>query len=348
MLGCLGFAFAAAYPHRVLTTRRRWFVAWSFTPALAFLIAVVAWPGLMVRESGFATPSAMEVTFLVTGVSYAFMLAVFLPRWVRQPDGPMRAQFSFVLLALAFWALHDGLSGVHALASHEIDRPIALANAVVHAAGVFLALAVVGHSARRVLSRAHAPEDRAMLVAFGLTAPFAALQFLDLPYPMMRVHLAVDVLVLPILAYGAVRYQILDVDIAVKRGIKRGTLGAVALAILLVVQQMIEQYVGSEQGVVVGGLVAGLAIFAATPLQRAAERLSERAMPNVSATESYLNFRRLELYRVALEGILADGVVETTEVRVLKGLREELGVSMEEHNLLERQLREKAARAVAA
>jgi len=62
------------------------------------------------------------------------------------------------------------------------------------------------------------------------------------------------------------------------------------------------------------------------PLHRLAERAAERALPGVDESADYLTERRLEVYRDAIEGALADGSISQRERAILGKLQESRGI----------------------
>jgi len=133
-----------------------------------------------------------------------------------------------------------------------------------------------------------------------------------------------------LLAYGILKTQLFDIDLRIKVGLSRGTVVAVFLAVFVVVAQIAQELLSDTLGLVVGGIAAALLLFAAAPLQRAAHRLADRAMPGVTASPDYLSYRKLHVYRAAVEAAQADGVITHRERTVLDTLRHELSIRDED------------------
>lgn len=91
----------------------------------------------------------------------------------------------------------------------------------------------------------------------------------------------------------------------------------------------------------IGG--AALLVFAFGPLQRLAERFSERAVPVAGGADAYVEYRRLRIYHAALEGALKDGRVDAWEADALAALRRELRITEQEHALIEGEIRRAVA-----
>lgn len=158
----------------------------------------------------------------------------------------------------------------------------------------------------------------------------------------VRFHWAGTTVILFVLlaAYGIFKAQLFDIDLRIKHTLRRGTLAAFYLAAFLVVTQLAQNFLSLRFGWVYGGLATGLLLFAAVPLQRLAERVAHAAMPHVAATEAYLTYRKIEVYKEALEGLLEDGDISTKERRVLERLQKKLGIASSDANALESDVRQ--------
>jgi hypothetical protein len=92
-------------------------------------------------------------------------------------------------------------------------------------------------------------------------------------------------------------------------------------------------------------IAAALLVYFLAPLQRIAERVANRAMPETVSTPEYLAYRKMQVYEAALtEALGGDGISEK-ERAILTRLRDSLGVSADDARAMEDDLR---ARRVAA
>ena len=162
----------------------------------------------------------------------------------------------------------------------------------------------------------------------------------DLAY--ILVAPAFSVVFMGVLSYGILRTQLFDIDLRLKLTISRGAIAAVFLGVFFVVAELAQNYLSNAYGWAIGGIAAGLLLFALSPLQRAAERLANVAMPNVSGSADYVAARKFFVYRAALESALADGGATPKERAMLARLRDELGLRAEDAEQLERDMRKAA------
>lgn len=130
-----------------------------------------------------------------------------------------------------------------------------------------------------------------------------------------------------LLGYGILRAQVFDIDIKLKWTLSRGTMASVFVAVFFLVANAAQEFLAEELGWALGGIAAGALLLVISPLQRAAEGLASAALPGVAAHSEYASFRKLEVYKGALEEMLQDGALNDRDRAVLRRLRERLGLS---------------------
>jgi hypothetical protein len=145
-----------------------------------------------------------------------------------------------------------------------------------------------------------------------------------------------------LVGYGILTVQLLDIDLKVRWTIKQGTVAAAFLAVFFLVSEGSELFLSNALGNVVGLLASALLIFVFAPLQHAADRLAERAMPGVRDTPEYASFRKLQVYAAALESAYQEGGVSERERSMLTSVATTLGIHPEDAEQLERDIREKS------
>jgi hypothetical protein len=218
------------------------------------------------------------------------------------------------------------------------------------AMGVVLALSLV--ASLDALRRARgSPQKRqkakGYLLAFACNDLAALLG--ALPGFSFTINLAesVGALVLTIcfvlfLLRALVRDQLFDFDVKLKWTLKRGTLVAIILGTFFVVSALAEQYL-QQFGWVFGGLAVGALLFALRPIERAIDRLADRAMPKTTGTPEYLAQRKHEIYRAAVEEATRGGSVSVKERRLLLRLAGDLEIPADEAMRLESDVLEATA-----
>ncbi|HET6404977.1 MAG TPA: hypothetical protein VFH78_10045 [Candidatus Thermoplasmatota archaeon] len=133
-----------------------------------------------------------------------------------------------------------------------------------------------------------------------------------------------------LIAYGVLRAQLFDIDLRLKRTIRQSTIAGVLVGAFFIVSEATQQIAAERMGPMLGIVAAGALVFAMSPLQRLADRLSDAAMPSVRDTAEYRTVRKREVYRAALESVMTDGKVTPAERAVLATLADELGLGARE------------------
>lgn len=342
-------ALPLVYPVWKPSMRRVGLLLACLVPPVTFLILALAVPQEFLVATGAWNWVAL-VIFITDAGALLVPFWVFGIRWLRTKPGPLRTQFLYVLVPFLLWAINDGVEFTTGVAtgpdpgSSSGVRTLVLVHMALPAASALLFGAIVAVHWRKA-AEAVRREDRWLLVWLLVGFAASTVQFLGANAAQARgFHLIVDGSWALVLAYGVARYHVLDIDLKLKLGIRGGVLGGAGLAVLLITQQLIEQLVGKTFGgrtfgAVLGAVIAGLLLFFLTPLQRLAHRLSTRALPRVNETDAYLDYRRLHIYRVALEGLLRDGRLDEKDQRTLHSLRTELSIQSSEHQALEREIR---------
>ena len=142
-----------------------------------------------------------------------------------------------------------------------------------------------------------------------------------------------------LLAYAVLRFQLFNIDLKVKFVLQQSTVGALIIGGFVVGSEVLESFV-PVSGAALNIIVAIAILVVLRPIQRLALRMTNRLMYSVQNTPEYLEVRRLEVYRAALEGVVEDGLVTDKERRILDHLRDDLRISPEEAVTLENELKQ--------
>ena len=147
------------------------------------------------------------------------------------------------------------------------------------------------------------------------------------------------IIYVPLVAYGVLRVQLFDVDLRIKRTLKRSTVAAAFVATFFVVSELAESYLSSRLGSLFGVVGTGALVFFLAPIQRAAERLSNAAMPNTHDTPEYESYRKLQVYEAAVQAALEDGRISDRQRRVLTSMIESMSIDAKVAERLENEAR---------
>ena len=166
--------------------------------------------------------------------------------------------------------------------------------------------------------------------------------------PLTRVPFAVDGVwrfAMPLLfVYALLRRQLFGKEVRLRLAISRSTIAAVFIAVFFAASEAAQQFFGESLGSAYFGIAAaGALVFALAPLQRAAERLAEKAVPDVSSMPSRSRSRE-RAYRLALLAAVDGGPLTAKEEMHLADLAEELGIGAGEALRLRRDVEQEVAR----
>lgn len=135
----------------------------------------------------------------------------------------------------------------------------------------------------------------------------------------------------PLMAYGALKTQLFDIDLRVKVGIRRSTVVGIILVVVFVLAKVVESYLNRTAGFVAGSAVAGLMLFLVPKLNKVGEKVANTAMPQVQPTTGYVAFKKLEVYKAAVESAYEEaGAITPRERGILDRLRGKLALSAED------------------
>lgn len=152
---------------------------------------------------------------------------------------------------------------------------------------------------------------------------------------LIHAYAGVILVYLPLLVYAILKTRLLDIDLRVKLTLSRGTVAAVFLAVFFLVSELAALVLSDWLGSVVGLVTAAVLIFFIAPLQGLADRLADRAMPNVQATPEYLAYKKMQVYSAALESVLSDRRISDRERAMLERMRTSLGIDPDDARQLE-------------
>jgi hypothetical protein len=171
-------------------------------------------------------------------------------------------------------------------------------------------------------------------------ASFASFYVVDDPQDLIDLvgFPVIDLVFLSLLGYGILRSQLFDIDLKVKFAIKGSTLGAVFVVAFLIVSQLVQNLTTQTFGVVSGAVAAGLLLFALRPLERLATRVADKAMPRTQDSDSYRDFRKMEVYKATAESFHHDGRITSRERDALSRLAAKLGIAAADARAIEADL----------
>lgn len=143
----------------------------------------------------------------------------------------------------------------------------------------------------------------------------------------------VELVVAAVVGYAIVKYQLLGIELKVKRGTRYAMTGSSMVVVFFVAnntfQKVVEPVFAFTQ---LSFLLAALAAtFVFYPIQRYAGKFTNRLFPETNATpQAYKLHRGREVYHAQVAYVLRDSIVTERERRLLEHLRLQLGLSRED------------------
>jgi hypothetical protein len=146
------------------------------------------------------------------------------------------------------------------------------------------------------------------------------------------------------MAYGLLKYRILEFDTIVKSGVRftisRSVIAAVFLTVFFAVSEGTQAFIQNRTNSTIVGIIgASLLLFAIAPLEHLSHKLARRALPAAHDEEKYREFRRWEVYRATFEEFATDKRISTRERRALASLAKSLGLKDRDVATIESQVR---------
>lgn len=341
-----------------------------------FLVAMLVIDGLAVITSydnlAYVNPFLVE-TLGVPGIPGALhqvsdwaLIAVYLPFLGMTLNSPLVRPLKNPTISRTILVGGIGIALSIAFLDIEIRRQLQVPFYVIICVGLSWGFAAALHSWFIATSDAERGRARAFTLAFGVrdvlwTFTFIVIiaihygyigdgleAFINSSGPLRIIvpllyELAV-ILYVPLVAYGVLRVQLFDIDLRIKRTLKRSTVAAAFVATFFIVSELAGNYFSSQFGTVLGVLCTGALVFFLEPIQRAAQQLSDAAMPNTHDTPEYEIFRKLQVYEAAVRAALEDGHISDRQRRVLNSMIESMGIDARAAQTLEKDAQAALAR----
>jgi len=277
---------------------------------------------------------------------------IFARQFAANPRGSEGRASYLASLGIILNAAHLSVVPFVGFFADDLGRqwgPSSWAIAVVYVATFVVVVATLAQLARvaiRVPSTRPGVTVYATLVLLAMASrvPIDILAYADPNNPtlpgMIVLIDGIWTLFMPILvAHAILRHGIFGTQKRVTLTLQRGTVAAMLLAAFFVATEMANNFFQVRGGWIFGSVAAGIMLFAAAPLQRAAERLTQLPPGRSSSTPSTAPaIDRVEIYRDHLRVVWADGTLSSKERVLLRLLRDKLGLSPADADRLEEEV----------
>ena len=286
------------------------------------------WPDIIYISIAICHDLADLLILWLYPIFVAYALPNNLTNWIRGAWG--RAALGLVVVSIALLCISIGSK-----------KPIYTMMVLMYSF-VFISALYSMARAKTELTRAKA---KLFAIAFGIRDITWAVAFLTLALEFdtyqsyfLLLYAVSMALYVPLVTYGVLRQQMLDIDLHLKTTIKGSTLAAIFLALYFLISEGISTFFTEWLGSFLGIAVAALLIFLLAPLHRWAEWVSSAMVPNKLENEDYKTYRKFQMYSSGIEEAMAIGEVTQSQFALLDILRESLQLSKNDSEQLETDL----------
>jgi len=167
---------------------------------------------------------------------------------------------------------------------------------------------------------------------------FSALDMTELEWLFKNIYALGTLLAVPTIAYGILRAHLFDIDLRIRWTIKQSTLATTVVTSVFLLSEGADRLLSAELGNFAGLLAAAVVVFFLAPLQRFAESVASKAMPNTKNTPEYAAHRKMQVYEAAVVEANLEGGISDKERSLLNRLRDSLDISASDAEMLESEL----------
>lgn len=345
--------FVLIFPYRSRILRHRWVLPALYTGFGATLVFTITEGTMFVKDvttdpvtGSFVAQARPSLQFAITAALTIAVLLLIVRYTVSDMDVARRRLY-LVTFAFAGFALYEGIGVVH----HDVKPAfvgeftgddetfwrLTLATDALLILTYFSILVLLSVHTRLQTRKRECwslAGSGAIAILTGFLDPVL---FAVAPkYPGL--HWAWRIVTVSLIFYAILRFQIHDLNDRIRTGL-RYTLW---LCAFMVTFGFVQWIVGHFTGYWTASALAALAAFGLlgifAPSRRAFDHLIRSIVPDrISPEEDRV--RITEIYRAALESALTDNFVAPKEQRQLRALRAKLGLTDQDHYVLERAVR---------
>lgn len=276
-------------------------------------------------------------------VLYPIFVAYALPIKFLKPLTTPKGRYTlyiigFLVTSLFMW-VHSGLNSEIAESDMKIDMLLYKAMVV-----MFIAIFVISLAGVKMAKTKLAKEKAlAFVLAFGFRDLAWAVVLLSVvtgwvekaPNLIDQLYVGPTLIYIPIIVYGILKLQMLDIEIRLKSTVKNSVRAGIFVALFYVISEGADTLVSSQIGGLIGFAASALLTLFLTPLQSWADRFSSSMVSTDINNVDYADTRSLQMYSAAVEETLAYGEITKGHISLLDRLKESLQVSQEDATRLE-------------
>ncbi len=150
-----------------------------------------------------------------------------------------------------------------------------------------------------------------------------------------QLYVGPTLIYIPIMTYGILKLQMLDIEIRLKSTIKNSVLAGMFVVLFYLISEGVNTLLSDQLGGLIGFAASALLTLFLTPLHRWADRFSSKLVSADIDNADYPASRSLQMYSAAVEETMAYGEITRGHISLLDRLKESLKVSQEDATRLE-------------
>jgi hypothetical protein len=155
------------------------------------------------------------------------------------------------------------------------------------------------------------------------------------PLLLGQLYVGPTLIYIPIMVYGILKLQMLDIEIRLKSTIKNSILAGMFVVMFYLISEGADVLVTSQLSGLIGFAASALLTLFLTPLHHWADRFSSNLVSADIDSPDYPASRSLQMYSAAVEETLAFGEITRSHISLLDRLKDSLQLSQEDATRLE-------------
>jgi hypothetical protein len=235
-----------------------------------------------------------------------------------------------------------GLYDVQSIGLYSFFKPVFFGSV-----GIMITLVTYNFIMMFRSAKSHLRKQRALYFVFSALVPLVgfviSITLIEIFHIIPRFQLRMVALSISgaIIVYGILRHRLFDIEFIVKKTFVYLLVTLALIGIFRLIELILSHFISAT---FFGGDITARLIAAAIvagfffPLRSFGIKIGDRLLPKLTKTVKYEYSKELAVYKKQLEHALEDGELSEKEVRMLKSLRADLGISDKEHDRLKREI----------
>ncbi len=290
------------------------------------------------QETGLVLEIIHHVGDFLMLVLYPIFVAYALPIKILKPLTTPAGRYTLYTIGLVslvpFFLVHFMIES-----DIEVDMLLYLAMVI-----MFVIIFVISLAGVKLANTKLAKEKAlAFVCAFGLRDLAWATVYLaaatgwveKAPILIDQLYVGPTLIYIPIMVYGILKLQMLDIEIRLKSTIKNSVLAGIFVVLFYLISEGANTFLSDQLGGLIGFAASALLTLFLTPLHRWADRFSSKLVSADIDNADYPASRSLQIYSAAVEETLAYGEITKGHIALLDRLKDSLQVSQDDATRLE-------------